>query len=81
MPNPIIEFSGNVDRRLYKMADERREKIEAIYDEEIQKRKIKSDEYIAMLESRIGEEVAYVDVRSIFNPYSKHFKDTKERSK
>ena len=63
------------------MADERREKIEAIYDEEIQKRKIKSDEYIAMLESRIGEEVAYIEVRSRVNPYSKHFKDTKERSK
>ena len=81
MPNPIIEFSGNVDRRLYKMAGERKEKIEAIYDEEIQKRKIKSDEYIAMLESRIGEEVAYIEVRSIFNPYSKYFKDTRERSK
>ena len=81
MPNPIIEFSGNVDKRLYKMADERKEKIEAIYDEEIKKREIKSAEYIAMLESRIGEEVAYIDIRSIFNPHSKHFKDAKERSK
>ena len=81
MPNPIIEFSGNVDKRLYKMADERKEKIEAIYDEEIKKREIKSAEYIAMLEIRIGEEVAYIDIRSIFNPHSKHFKDAKERSK
>ncbi len=79
MPNPIMNFSGSVFSRINVLSRNRRKQIEAIYDEEILKRKIQSEEYITKLESRIGEEVAYIDVRSIFNPYSDDYKDYKER--
>lgn len=78
MPDPIIDFGGNVSKVIDRMKNERHDKIKAIYDAEIKKREQQSADYLLSLHSRMGEQVALIEVRSIFNPYSKYHKDYRD---
>ena len=59
--------------------EERKNKIDAIFEEEYNKIKKESDEYIAYLESRKGEMVAYVPSTSRVSPRSAYYTGTSNK--
>jgi len=70
---------GKVSKRLSELSEERKNKIDAIFEEEYQKRKKESEEYIAYLESRKGEMVAYVPSTSRVSPRSAYYIGTSNK--
>ena len=70
---------GKVSKRLSELSEERKNKIDAIFAEEYNKIKKESDEYIAYLESRKGEMVAYVPSTSRVSPRSAYYTGTSNK--
>lgn len=56
----LYKIYGKVDKRFKELSEERKNKIDVIFEEEYNKRKKEFEEYIVYLESRKGEMVVYV---------------------
>lgn len=69
----LYGISGNVRTRLQEMAQERKEKIEAILTEEYNKRLAESEQYRKSIESRKGEMASFVPSTSRLDAQSEYW--------
>lgn len=69
----MVKFQGIVNQKIRRMAEERMDTIKALYDEELEKRRRESEEYLLSLQNRIGETVAFIPMTSRLNPYSEYY--------
>lgn len=69
----IIPENGDIYKKLREEADNRRETIKQVMEEEYHIREAQSKEYLASIEARIGEEVAVVFSTSRVNPFSDYY--------
>ncbi len=72
----LISDNDDIYKKLKEKATQRRDTIKQVLEEEYAKRETQSKEYLASLESRIGEEVAVMPTTSRVNPFSDYYIST-----
>ncbi len=69
----LVSKENGVYKKLQEKAEKRQSIIKQVLEEEYKKRETQSQEYLAYLEGRIGEEVAIVETTSRVDPFSNYY--------